>query len=140
MGNGTRPTPEFRREAVRRALSGGRTSREIAPDLGIGLSTLTRWRSRERDDGEPSEVPSQRSVLHFYRNAFSLVPSDKIREAAKMLEAIHGQEDRKAAAEKMQAVIAELRSGADQGRRTTGQAQPRHLDQLRLYGQPLDQD
>ena len=42
MGNGNRPTPEFRREAVRLALTGGRTRREIAEDLGIGLSTLTR--------------------------------------------------------------------------------------------------
>lgn len=57
MGNGNRPTPEFRREAVRLALSSGRTRREIAEDLGIGLSTLTRWLSQERDASEPSEVP-----------------------------------------------------------------------------------
>ena len=55
MGNGNRPTPEFRREAVRLALTSGRTRREIAEDLGIGLSTLTRWLSRERD-GEPVEA------------------------------------------------------------------------------------
>lgn len=57
MGNGTRPRPEFRREAVRLALSSGRTGREIAEDLGIGLSTLTRWLSQERDASEPSEGP-----------------------------------------------------------------------------------
>ena len=57
MGNGNRPTPEFRREAVRLALTSGRTRREIAEDLGIGLSTLTRWLSQERDVGEPSEAP-----------------------------------------------------------------------------------
>ena len=56
MGNGNRPTPEFRREAVRLALTSGRTRREIAEDLGIGLSTLTRWLSQERD-AEPSEAP-----------------------------------------------------------------------------------
>jgi transposase len=56
MGNGNRPTPEFRREAVRLALTSGRTRREIAEDLGIGLSTLTRWLSRERDTGEPVEA------------------------------------------------------------------------------------
>ncbi len=49
MGNGIGPTPEFRREAVRPALKSGRTRREIAEDLGIGLSTLTRWLSHERD-------------------------------------------------------------------------------------------
>jgi transposase len=37
MGNGNRPTPEFRREAVRLALTSGRTRREIAGGLGIGL-------------------------------------------------------------------------------------------------------
>lgn len=57
MGNGNRPTPEFRREAVRLALSSGRTRREISEDLGIGLSTLTRWLSQERDASEPSEAP-----------------------------------------------------------------------------------
>jgi len=51
----------------------------------------------------------QRCVVHFYRNVFSLVPSGKVREVSKMLKAIHAQEDRKAAAEKMNAVIAELR-------------------------------
>ena len=57
MGNGNRPTPEFRREAVRLALTSGRTRREIAEDLGIGLSTLTRWVRDERDASEPSEAP-----------------------------------------------------------------------------------
>lgn len=56
MGNGNRPTPEFQREAVRLALTSGRMRREIAEDLGIGLSTLTRWLSRERDTGEPVEA------------------------------------------------------------------------------------
>lgn len=57
MGNGNRPTPEFRREAVRLALTSGRPRREIAEDLGIGLSTLTRWLGQERDASEPSEAP-----------------------------------------------------------------------------------
>jgi len=51
----------------------------------------------------------QRCVAHFYRNVFSLVPSGKVRDVSKMLKAIHAQEDRKAATEKMGAVIAELR-------------------------------
>ena len=40
MGNGNRPMPEFRREAVRLALTSGRTRQEIAEDLGIGLVDL----------------------------------------------------------------------------------------------------
>ena len=42
-------TKEFEDEAVRLALTSGRTQREIAGDLGIGLSTLVRWISRSRD-------------------------------------------------------------------------------------------
>ena len=57
MGNGNRPTPEFRREAVRLALTSGRTRREVAADLGIGLSTLTRWLGQDRDVSEPNEAP-----------------------------------------------------------------------------------
>ena len=49
MGNGNRPTPEFRREAVRLTLTSGQTRQEIAEDRGIWLSTLSRWLSRERD-------------------------------------------------------------------------------------------
>ncbi len=57
MGNGTRPMPEFRREAVRHALTSGRTRRENAEDLGIGLSARTRWLSQECDASEPIETP-----------------------------------------------------------------------------------
>lgn len=57
MGNGNRLALEFRREAVRLALTSVRTRREIAEDLGIGLSTLMRCLSQERDANEPSKVP-----------------------------------------------------------------------------------
>jgi Helix-turn-helix domain of transposase family ISL3 len=36
-------TKEFEEEAVRLVQTSGRTQREIAEDLGIGLSTLVRW-------------------------------------------------------------------------------------------------
>src|SRR3954468_7473683 len=42
-------TKEFEEEAVRLAQTSGRTQREIAGDLGIGLSTLVRWIGRSRD-------------------------------------------------------------------------------------------
>jgi transposase len=42
-------TKEFEDEAVRLARTSGRSQREIAEDLGIGLSTLVRWISRSRD-------------------------------------------------------------------------------------------
>ncbi len=52
----------------------------------------------------------QRCVVHFYRNVFSLVPAGKVRDVAKMLKAIHAQEDHRAAAEKMAAIVADLRA------------------------------
>ena len=42
-------TKEFKEEAVRLAQTSGRTQREIAGDLGVGLSTLVRWIGRSRD-------------------------------------------------------------------------------------------
>lgn len=61
MSHGKRPTPEFRREAVRLALTSGRTRREIADDLGVGLSTLTRW---VRDDRDAEEPRDEQNDLH----------------------------------------------------------------------------
>jgi transposase len=42
-------TKEFEAEAVRLVETSGRTQREIAGDLGIGLSTLRRWLDKQRD-------------------------------------------------------------------------------------------
>jgi len=36
----------FRREAVRLLATSGRTVMEVADDLGIGRSTLTKWKSK----------------------------------------------------------------------------------------------
>ena len=51
----------------------------------------------------------QRCVVHHYRNVFSLVPSTKVREVARMLKAIHVQEDVTAAEAKPAEVVAKLR-------------------------------
>ena len=45
----------------------------------------------------------------FYRNVFSVVPRSKVKLVAKMLKAIHAQENKKAAREKAKAVVEELR-------------------------------
>src|SRR5690348_12797766 len=54
-------TKEFKEEAVRLAQTSGRTQREIAGDLGIGLSTLVRWigRSREGRAVDPATAESE---------------------------------------------------------------------------------
>lgn len=51
----------------------------------------------------------QRCVVHFYRNVFTVVPRTKVRMVAAMLKAIHAQEDRAAAEEKILAVVKKLR-------------------------------
>jgi transposase-like protein len=48
-------------------------------------------------------------VVHFYRNVFTAVPKSKVKSVAAMLKAIHAQEDREAAQEKVNAVIEKLK-------------------------------
>ena len=85
MSRGNRQTPEFRREAVRLALTSGRTRREVAADLGIGLSTLTRWLSRDRDD-EPVGEPESDFRVELKRlrreNAVLKQERDSLKKAA----------------------------------------------------------
>jgi putative transposase len=52
----------------------------------------------------------QRCVVHFYRNVFTAVPKSKVKDVAAMLKAIHAQEDRQAAEEKICAVIKKLKT------------------------------
>lgn len=56
------------------------------------------------------EAKYQRCTVHFYRNVFSVVPRSKVKLVAKMLKAIHAQENKKAAREKAKIVIAELKN------------------------------
>ena len=51
----------------------------------------------------------QRCVVHFYRNVFTVVPKSKVKSVAAMLKAIHAQEDRAAAEEKVAAVVKKLK-------------------------------
>ncbi len=46
---GTKRTDEFRQDAVRIALTSGLTRRQVASDLGVGLSTLNKWITAHRD-------------------------------------------------------------------------------------------
>ena len=48
-----RHTDEFRREAVRIALTSGLTRKQVASDLGIGFSTLSKWIQQSRPDYLP---------------------------------------------------------------------------------------
>jgi len=48
-----KPISLSRREAVRIALTSGLTRRQVASDLGIGLSTLSKWIQRSRPEDMP---------------------------------------------------------------------------------------
>ena len=46
---GQKRTGEFRQDAVRIALTSGLTRRQVADDLGVGMSTLNKWITAHRD-------------------------------------------------------------------------------------------
>jgi putative transposase len=52
----------------------------------------------------------QRCVVHFYRNVFSQVPKGKVADVARMLKAIHAQEDRRSAEAKAKEVVKKLKA------------------------------
>ncbi len=45
----TGKTDEFRKDTVRIALTSGLTRRQVADDLGVGLSTLNKWVNAHRE-------------------------------------------------------------------------------------------
>ena len=47
MGRGR--TDEFRKDAVRIALTSGLTRKQVADDLGVGMSTLNKWITAHRE-------------------------------------------------------------------------------------------
>ena len=46
---GLKRTDEFRQDAVRIALTSGLNRKEVADDLGVGVSTLKKWITAYRD-------------------------------------------------------------------------------------------
>lgn len=46
---GLKRTDEFRQNAVRIALTSGLTRKQVADDLGVGMSTLNKWITADRD-------------------------------------------------------------------------------------------
>ena len=46
---GLKRTDEFRQDAVRIALTSGLTRKQVADDLGCGMSTLNKWITAHRD-------------------------------------------------------------------------------------------
>lgn len=54
------------------------------------------------------EARWQRCMVHYYRNAFTLVPNSKVKQVATMLKAIHAQESREEALKKADSVAKKL--------------------------------
>lgn len=53
---GLKRTDEFRADAVRIALTSGLKRKQVADDLGVGMSTLNKWIAAHRDtDVVPKE-------------------------------------------------------------------------------------
>ena len=46
---GLKQTEEFRQDAVRIGLTSGLTRKQVADDLGIGMSTLNKWITAHRE-------------------------------------------------------------------------------------------
>ena len=46
---GLKQTEEFRQDAVRIGLTSGLTRKQVADDLGVGMSTLNQWITGHRD-------------------------------------------------------------------------------------------
>lgn len=53
-----KPTPEFRAEAVRVALTSGLRRRQVAADFGVGFSMLSRWLRQDRRNPEKPTTQS----------------------------------------------------------------------------------
>jgi len=51
----------------------------------------------------------QRCMVHFYRNVIPVVPRGKVKQVAAMLKAIHAQEDKGAALNKLEDVAGKLK-------------------------------
>jgi putative transposase len=56
------------------------------------------------------EAQWQRCVVHWYRNVFSHSPKGKVAEVARMLKAIHAQEDRTSASAKIAEIVTKLKA------------------------------
>ncbi|WP_106743592.1 transposase [Yoonia maritima] len=69
-----KPTPEFRAEVVRVALTSGLPRKQVAADFGVGFSTLSRWIQRDRRNlrsQQPSPILNARSPNCEKKTAFS---------------------------------------------------------------------
>ena len=82
MGTG-RPD-EFRKDAVRIALTSGLSRRQVADDLGAGLSTLNKWVNAHRDtdvilaeDRELARDPYSQGLARIRNSSGDCFPAER---------------------------------------------------------------
>lgn len=73
---GTKRSDEFRADAVRIALTSGLMHKQVASDLGVGLSTLNKWVTAHRDTDVVSDKELDLERLAF--NRFTTSPLPKV--------------------------------------------------------------
>ena len=73
---------EFKRDAVRIALTSGLTRRQVASDLGMGVSTLNKW-IRTAHDSEDASLPAADIVREVERLRKEVVVLKQEREILK---------------------------------------------------------
>ena len=72
---GLKRTDECRQDAVRIALTSGLTRKQVADDLGVGMSTLNKWITAHRD----SDVVSKEDLSLAQEN-------DRLRRESRIFE------------------------------------------------------
>ena len=66
---GLKQTNEFRKDAVRIALTSGLTRKQVADDLGVGMSKLNKWITAHR----PARPPLKTRITNLLSG-----PSDMV--------------------------------------------------------------
>lgn len=103
VAEGAREDAESWRQFLRSLRERGlETIRLLISDKGLGLLEAL-------GDYYP-EAKWQRCIVHFYRNVLHAVSRGKAKDVARMLKAIHAQEDREAAQQKVGEVVKKLQT------------------------------
>ena len=73
-----KPTAEFKREAVRIALTSGLPRKQVAADLGVGHSTLNKWVKAFGDTGTvPQKEPELIKEIERLRRELKTVTEER---------------------------------------------------------------
>ncbi|AQZ52545.1 Transposase [Martelella mediterranea DSM 17316] len=83
---GLKRPDEFRQDAVRIALTRGLTRKQVADDLGVGMSTLNKWITAHRE----TDVVSTEDLGHAQENERLRRENRILKEERDILKKSHG--------------------------------------------------